>query len=382
MLEQFTISVFIPPAIAFLLVVLLIMPLRKAARISGIVDKPDARKQHGKEIPPVGGLIIFSIFMILGVVFGSVDLNKYWALYLGLIILLSTGALDDQFHVPAKIKMVFHVIAALVIALGGNVQAAYLGDLFGFGIVWTGFMSYPFTIIAIVLLINAMNLMDGMDGLVGGVSAVIFAWFMIAAIAMGWYNYAQVLALLIACICGFLVFNMRNPWRRKASLFLGDAGSMSIGLTIAWFAVLLARGPHTPIEPIAVAWIIGFPIFDTCAQFYRRVREGKHPFSPDRGHFHHHFIDAGIPVRYASILIIMIVAIMGGIGVGAIEMGIPPYILTGGWIALLFAHIYLSSRPERYVSIISKVFSRFIVSDRENALFQEKSNSCCVDKGL
>ena len=82
---------------------------------------------------------------------------------------------------------------------------------------------------------------------------------------------AAVLILLMACICGFLIFNMRNPWRRKASLFLGDAGSMSLGLVIAWFAVLLARGPESPLEPIAVAWIIGFPIFDTCAQFYRRV---------------------------------------------------------------------------------------------------------------
>ncbi len=380
MLEQFTISVFIPPAIAFLLVVLLIMPLRKAARISGMVDKPGGRKQHENEVPPVGGLIIFSIFMILGIVFDSINLNKYWALYAGLIILLASGAFDDKFHISAKIKMLIQILAAAVIAFGGNVQAAYLGDLFGFGVVWTGFMSYPFTIIAIVLLINAMNLMDGMDGLVGGVSAVIFTWFMVAAISMGWFDYAQVLALLIACICGFLVFNMRNPWRRKASLFLGDAGSMSIGLTIAWFAVLLARGPHAPIEPIAVAWIIGFPIFDTCAQFYRRVREGKHPFSPDRGHFHHHFIDAGIPVRYASILIVAIVAVMGGIGMGGIALGVPPYILTFGWVGLLLAHMILSRKPERYVRIIRRVFSRFIVSNN-NAPLQGKTIGGCVDKG-
>ena len=381
MLEQFTISVFIPPAIAFLLVVLLIMPLRKAARITGMVDKPGGRKQHENEVPPVGGLIIFSIFMILGVIFDIVNFNKYWALYAGLIILLTSGALDDKFHIAAKIKMVFHIVAAMVIAFGGNVQAAYLGDLFGFGVVWTGFMSYPLTIIAIVLLINAMNLMDGMDGLVGGVSAVIFTWFMVAAISMGWFDYAQVLALLIACICGFLVFNMRNPWRRKASLFLGDAGSMSIGLTIAWFAVLLARGPHAPIEPIAVAWIIGFPIFDTCAQFYRRVREGKHPFSPDRGHFHHHFIDAGIPVRYASILIIAIVAVMGGIGMGGIALGVPPYVLTLGWVGLLLTHMILSRKPERYVWIIRKVFSRFIASARNDTPLQGKPIGGCVDKG-
>ncbi len=356
MFEQFYISSFFVPIIAFLLVVTLVMPFRKLARIAGIVDKPDDRKQHGKAIPPIGGLVIFTVFMVWGVVSGAVDLHNYWALYMSLIVLLVSGAMDDQFHISAKIKFFIHIFAACLIAFMGNVQAAYMGDLFGFGMVWTGFMSYPFTIVAVVLLINAVNLMDGMDGLAGGVSAVIFLWMMVAAIIGGWLAYAQVLAVLVACITGFLVFNMRNPWRRSASLFLGDAGSMSLGLTIAWFAVLLARSPAAPIEPIAVAWIIGFPIFDTCAQFYRRVRAGRDPFSPDRGHFHHHFIDAGIPVRRASVIIIAIVAIMGGIGYGGVVIGIPPFVLTIGWVALLFIHIAISSKPERYVRII-KYFS-------------------------
>ncbi len=333
------------------------MPARKLARIFGIVDNPDNRKQHGKAIPPIGGLVIFTVFMIFGVFSGVIDLNKYWPLFVSLVILLSSGAIDDQFHIDAKIKFFIHILVACIIAFMGNVQAAYMGNLFGFGTVWTGFFSYPFTIIAIVLLINAMNLLDGMDGLAGGVSVVIFLWLLIAALFAGWFDYVSILALLIACIAGFLVFNMRNPWRRKASLFLGDAGSMSLGLCIAWFSVLLARSPETPIEPISVAWLIGFPIFDTCAQFYRRVRAGQDPFAPDRGHFHHHFIDAGVPVRSATIIIILIVAIMGAIGYGGIAIGVPPFVLTIAWVALLFIHITLSSKPERYVRIIKSFAS-------------------------
>ena len=165
---------YLPPIIAFVLVVLLVMPLRKLARLTGIVDTPGGRKRHQKAIPPIGGIIIFSVFMLWGVFSGVVDLHKYWALYVGLIILLMTGALDDQFYIPARIKLILQLVAAAVIAFGGNVQAAYLGNLFGMGVVWTSYMSYPFTLIAIVLLINAMNLMDGIDGLVGGVSAVVF----------------------------------------------------------------------------------------------------------------------------------------------------------------------------------------------------------------
>ncbi len=344
----------IHPIIAFVMVTLLVMPFRKLARIMGIVDKPDTRKKHQKEIPPIGGLIIFTAFMIYGLVSGIVDLSKYWPLYSSLVILLVSGALDDQFSLHAWLKFAIHIAAAGVIAFMGNVQAAYLGDLFGFGVVWTGIASYPFTIIAIVLLINAMNLMDGMDGVAGGVSGVIFIWFAIASYLAGWLAVAQVLVVLCACIAGFLVFNMRNPWRRQASLFLGDAGSMSLGLVIAWFAVHLARGPGTPLEPIAVAWIIGFPIFDTCAQFYRRVLDGKDPFAPDCHHFHHHLIAAGIPVKRATVIIIGLVTVMGGIGVGGIAIGLPPVMLTSAWIALFLAHILISRRPERYVGFIKR----------------------------
>ncbi len=351
------------PVFAFLLVVVLVMPFRKMARLIGIVDAPGGRKQHDKAIPPIGGLIIFTVFMAFGVISGVVNIQIYWPLYLALVVLLVSGAIDDQFSIHARLKFLIHIGVAALIAFMGNVQAAYLGDLFGFGVVWTGFMSYPFTIIAIVLLINAMNLLDGMDGLAGGVSVVMFGWFAIACFVAGAYAGAHVLILLIACICGFLVFNMRNPWRRKASLFLGDAGSMSLGLTIAWFSVLLARGPVSPIEPISVAWIIGFPIFDTCAQFFRRVCEGRDPFSPDRGHFHHHFIDAGIPVRRASVIIIAIVAIMGAIGYGGIALGLPPVVLTVGWVFLLVVHVALSKNPQTYVGIISSVARRFQAKD-------------------
>ncbi|MCK5374987.1 MAG: undecaprenyl/decaprenyl-phosphate alpha-N-acetylglucosaminyl 1-phosphate transferase [Alphaproteobacteria bacterium] len=353
-------SAFLAPVIAFLFVVLLIMPLRKLARFSGIVDEPGGRKRHQKAIPPIGGIIIFSVFMLLGVFSDIVDLQKYWALYVGLIILLVSGAIDDQSSLPAILKLILQLSAASVIVFCGDVQAAYLGDLFGFGVVWTGFLSYPFTLIAVVLLINAINLTDGIDGLAGGISTVFLAFFTLAAINAGWYNQAQVLSLLIASILGFLIFNMRNPWRRKASLFLGDAGSTSLGLVIAWFAVHLAEGPSTPLEPIVVAWIIGFPVFDTCAQFYRRLCNGQDPFSPDRKHFHHHFINAGIPVCYATPFIMLIIALMGGIGYGAYALGVPEIVLTLGWIMLFILHIFMSQRPARYVYILRKCFAPFI----------------------
>jgi len=337
---------------AFLAVVALTLPVRKVARLSGIVDVPEGRKQHAKEIPPVGGLVLFTVFMLVGVWSGITDLSDYSALYVGLIMLLVSGAIDDQSHIRASLKFIIHIFVACFVVFLGGVQATYLGDLFGFGAVALGGFAPLFSIAAVVLLVNAMNFVDGMDGLAAGMSSVMFIWFAIGAVAAGLAGHVQFLMLLLACISGFLVFNMRNPWRRKASLFLGDAGSLSLGLVIAWFAVHLAGTPAAPFEPITVAWIIGFPIFDICAQFYRRVSEGKHPFTPDRGHFHHCFIDAGVSVRYATPIIMGIVAVMGAIGYGGVLLGLSTVVLTVTWVGLLFGHMTLARNPRNYVRFI------------------------------
>lgn len=363
-------SLLVDPMIVFCLVVLFIMPLRKIACLLGLVDTPDARKQHGKAIPPVGGLILFSIFMLYGIFADVISLQEYWPLLISLIVLLVSGAIDDQMPIPARIKLFIHLSAAIFIVLVGGMQTAYLGNLFGLGDIGTDFMSIPFSIIAVVLLINAINLMDGMDGLAGGASVVMFGWFACGAYFAGWHDMAGVLFLLMASIGGFLVFNMRNPLRRKASLFLGDAGSLSLGLTIAWFGIALAQKPSVPIEPIAVAWIMGFPIFDICAQFFRRVCNGRNPFAPDRGHFHHHFIEAGVPVIYATPIILMIMFLMGAFGYISIWLGVPQVILTVTWIAAFFGHIYMSFKPERYVRLIGFFY------ERRQAVIEG-----CVDKG-
>lgn len=342
------------PLLAFLIVVLAAMPARKLAKWAELMDHPGGRKAHVKPIPPIGGLVIFPLFLAGMSVLGA-PLAVYWPLYIGIIILLVTGALDDRFSLPWWVKFGTHITVAGLLIVFGNCQVAYLGDLFGFGVVWASILSYPFSFIAIVLLINALNLMDGLDGLAGGMSFVMFFWMMLAALIAGAIDKAVLLSLMMGCIAGFLYFNMRNPWRRQASIFLGDAGSMCLGLTLGWFAIQLARGPGLPLEPIAVAWIIGLPIFDACAQFYRRLRAGVDPFAPDRHHLHHHLIAAGFTVSQATVFIMTVVFVMGGIGYGGLKIGVPQIILTLFWVCVLLGHIGLSYRPERYVAVLSRL---------------------------
>ena len=278
----------IAPILAFLGVVALIPLAKPFAKSVGLVDTPGGRKVHEGEIPLVGGLVIFLVFMIVSAFLGVVN-DESWPLFAAITLLLLVGGLDDMHQMHPWVKFFAQIAAACLVVLPGHALIKDLGDLFGLGPVYLGFMAIPFSLAAVTLLINAMNLMDGLDGLTAGKSTVILGWLMVAAYLGGNVQALYTMAVLVAALVGFLMFNMRHPLRKKASLFLGDAGSMTLGLTIGWYAILLAKSPGGVIEPIAVAWVLALPIMDTCAQFYRRIRAGRHPFSPDRGHFHHHF---------------------------------------------------------------------------------------------
>ncbi|MFP4313982.1 MAG: MraY family glycosyltransferase [Alphaproteobacteria bacterium] len=344
----------LPPIIAFAAVLLCVPVARELGIALGLTDKPGGRKNHDEEVPLVGGLVIFPVFMICGM-FAGFDIVAYLPLYLGLTMILITGALDDRFHISAWVRFFIQFLAAGLIVIVGDARLYHLGNLFGFGNLGLDFMSIPFSIIAVVLFVNAINLMDGLDGLAAGKSAVVLGWLMLACAFAGQWPPFFAMAVLMGCILGFLFYNMRHPLRSRASIFLGDAGSLSLGLVLAWYCIGLAREPDPVVVPITIAWIIALPVIDACGQFYRRVKEGRHPFDADRGHFHHHFVHAGIPVGRSTVLILAWGVALGAIGYFGIHYGLPQYVLTIGWIILLFSHMALSYKPQRFIRLLSRL---------------------------
>ncbi len=334
--------------------VLILMPFaRRFAISSGFVDEPGGRKTHKDPVPPIGGLIIFPSFMIVSLCIGVV-LEKIWPFFLGLSILLIVGGLDDRYHISAWKKFSAQIFVSFLVVLTGGAHLHHLGDLFGFGTFYLGFASIIFSVAAVALLINAINLMDGLDGLAGGKSLVVLFWIIIAYAGAGHIERLLSLLPLFGALLGFLFYNMRHPLRERASVFLGDAGSLCLGLSLAWFCIGSATPPDPVLAPISVAWILALPIIDTCAQFYRRVKEGRHPFSPDRGHFHHHFVHAGLPMGRSTAIILLLGMVFGTIGYFAIKIGVPEFILTFVWITLLFSHMGISRDPRRYTNIVAK----------------------------
>jgi UDP-GlcNAc:undecaprenyl-phosphate GlcNAc-1-phosphate transferase len=336
--------------ISFLAVLAAIPLLCSLASKMGFFDQPGGRKRHERAIPPVGGLAIFPVFIVI-VMLTGVNSSEAW-FFAALILLLVTGVVDDGYSLPAWLKLAFQIIAAFLLVVPGNLRIYELGDLFGSGPLWTGWMVIPFSIISVVLMINAVNLIDGLDGLAGGLGLIIVVWLGICSFNAGSLDGESHTVVLAGALAGFLVYNLRHRFRKRASVFLGNSGSLALGLTLAWLTIGLSQGEEAVIRPISVAWLLALPIYDICGQFARRISLGRHPFDPDRHHFHHHFLYAGLSDGQATAVILGISFVMGLVGVAGIWIGIPEYYLTYIWILLLLIHIYLSMRPLRYLELL------------------------------
>jgi UDP-GlcNAc:undecaprenyl-phosphate GlcNAc-1-phosphate transferase len=336
--------------ISFLAVLAAIPLLCSLASKMEFFDRPGGRKRHERAIPPVGGLAVFPVLIIM-LSLSGVNSSEAW-FFAALILLLVTGGVDDGYPLPAWLKLAVQIIAAFLLVVPGGLRIYELGDLFGSGLLWTGWMAIPFSIISVVLMINAINLIDGLDGLAGGLGLIIVAWLGICSFNAGSLDGESRTVVLAGALAGFLVYNLRHRFRKRASVFLGNSGSLALGLTLAWLTIGLSQGEGAVIRPISVAWLLALPIYDICGQFARRISLGRHPFDPDRHHFHHHFLYAGLSDGQATAVILGISFFMGLVGVGGIWIGIPEYYLTYIWILLLLIHIYLSMRPLRYLELL------------------------------
>ena len=340
----------------FVATLALIPPTRHFAIKLGYVDEPGGRKIHHAPVPPIGGFIIFTLFLALNAIIFTLT-PALLSLYAALTLLLITGLIDDKRPVPALLKFIIHFVAAGIIVFGGGAQLNNMGNMLGFGDWHLGWFFAPiFSIACVVYLINAVNMMDGLDGLAGGKSLMILFWLMLAAHISGHSAAMLHIGIIAAALAGFLFYNMRHPLRDKACIFLGDTGSMGLGLIIAWFCIHISQGENAPLTPISIAWIIALPIIDAFGLFAMRIYEGRHPFSPDLRHFHHHFIHAGFPGGDTTLLIITLGAGLGAVGFAASIFNWPEPLMTALWVVLWLGHAVLVIKSHHFIRFLEKLF--------------------------
>ncbi len=318
---------------------------RVAARV-GLVDTPGRRKRHKGAIPLIGGPAIF-VGLVLASLFTVDTLYPYRALFAGLAVLLIAGLLDDMNDLTPRQKFAAQLVAGLIMVAWGHTTVVNLGDLFGLGHVSLPSWEVPFTLIALLGLINAINMADGADGLAAGLSLVAFFFLALGALLAGKLVSFQLLSTVIAVVAAFWLVNMRFPWQPHARAFLGDSGSMVLGMLLTWFSIEVARGGYSP-APISAVWFLAVPLLDMGVIIGRRLGRGQSPFRAGRDHLHHVLIAAGLAPGTAVLLIHAIALALAAVAFLAWRAGVPDFVMFYGFLILLLGS-YLASWGWRYV---------------------------------
>jgi len=276
--------------------------LYRYAEVLGLVDRPNERKKHIGNIPVIGGLCAFC-GVLAGVLVAGQEYPFASYVLATAAVLVLVGAIDDRMELGVLPRLLIQTAAVLTVVVCTGVHIHTLGHLFGVEME-LGVFGIPLTLIAVIGLMNAFNMMDGIDGLAGALTIVSVATITAYEGSLRWQNLTLPL-LMAAALLPYLAVNLGLIGRK---IFLGDAGSVMVGYVLAWTLIKLSQGNPTHLSTIDVLWCVALPVLDTLAVMVRRLREGKSPFKPDRGHIHHLLLNAGLTPR-ATLAALVILAV-------------------------------------------------------------------------
>ncbi len=350
----------------WLIALALTLAVERWCNAHGWLDHPNGRKNHRRPVPMLGGVAVFGA-MVLGIALiapfsgpmraGLFGDGSLLALGLGVAAVLALGMYDDRKDLRASLKLAAQVvIAAGTWFLGFRCGAVELP--FGWMISAGAVPSFLVTVAWIVVVTNAFNLIDGLDGLAAGVG--ILATLTVFVLAAG--NEATVPIVgalaLAGALSGFLRYNIP-----PARIFLGDAGAMSIGYTIAVLSLASYQKAPTAVVLIVPLLALGLPLLDTIVAVVRRTgehlqeqgRRGFHPirvsravFRADHGHIHHLLVRLGWSVRRVLFSLYVLSAGLGLLGLWT--RNVSSDLRWAIWLCLLLAGVLALRIIERSVA--------------------------------
>lgn len=277
---------------------------RIAFKINAI-DHPQSGHVHEKEMPTMGGVAIFVPFYLSLFFLLPVPRSQLLPIFIGSLVVLLTGMLDDWFDLPPIVKVIGILIGACFLYFMGDIALETMTFPF-VGIVEFHSWDLPFTLLWILGFSNAMNLIDGLDGLASGVS-------MIALTTMGIIGFffltieevsvSVMIFVLVAAIAGFWPYNFQ-----PASIFLGDTGALFLGFMVGVFSLQGLKNA-TLISLILPIVILGIPITDTLFAIIRRKLNRQSFKVRDKHHIHHRLMSLGLSHRQTVLAIYCVSAI-------------------------------------------------------------------------
>jgi len=337
--------------VAYFSTIFVIPKLAAIAQSIGLIDRPDRRKMHREPRPLVGG-----IGFVIAATFSSmlfVQLQGFRGYFLGLAVLLFIGFLDDFRQLGARSKFLAQIGAGMMMIYFSKARLVSFGDLLGCGDIVLPDVSvviWVVTIFCLVGVINAINLIDGLDGLAGGVAFIAFLFLGLHASLAG----SQVFMLLNFAFAGAVLGFLRFNWT-PSRVFMGDAGSLCLGFSLGFMAIVMSQGEERVMPPVAALLILAVPITDTLTVMGKRIVRGRSPFQADRSHFHHILMRYGLGKERTVQIILFICVVMSGLTLLIPIYAVPEWVLFTVYLGYLAAYIAVSLF---IVSIMKLTFKR------------------------
>lgn len=291
-----------------------------------LFDEPDERKIHKGVVPRLGGIafmpaIFFSLMSVVGfnMLYDNVEVSRAFAdnslqacfVSCSLMMMFLVGIADDLIGVKYSAKFVVQILAAMFIIASG----VWINNLHGFcglhelhpavGIV--------LTVLVIVFIVNAVNLIDGIDGLASGLSGIALLFYGVIFYIVKDYFYSLLSFAVLGTLVPFFYYNVFGNAVSRKKIFMGDTGSLTIGIVLAFLSIKMSRmadaNNDLHLNPIVMAFSpLIVPCFDVLRVYFHRIIRRRNPFLPDKCHIHHKILALGIPQRVTMILILIVSA--------------------------------------------------------------------------
>ena len=316
------ISLFLCLVLSFIFSLIILPQIMNISKLKRLYDIPNSRKSHKEKIPRLGGIAFFpSIVLAMSLVVGyryliAFPMNEqltghilleFLFLSAGCLFLFMVGVEDDLIGVRYRKKFITQFLVASLLPISGF----YLTNLYGlFGLYeLPAYVGVPLSILLIVFITNAVNLIDGIDGLAGGGSTfsfVVIGWMFFQK---GLWLYSMLAFSAAGCLIPFLYFNIWGRASKGTKMFMGDAGSLSLGFLLS-FLIIKFPAYISETEPDVKNLVIPFtllfiPMFDACRVMVVRAIHHRPLFLADRNHLHHKCLAAGLTHLQATELVLV-----------------------------------------------------------------------------
>lgn len=329
------IAVAFAAAMSFITVNWVYFKILKIAKDKNLTDNPDARKLQKDPVPVMGGIAVFA-GVVAGIMSGLVVqhtaaipiIPRLLPIVCGMVIMLYTGAMDDILGLSPMSRIVIEILTLAGLIFGsGNCIDTFHG-MWGIGS-FSWWLAVPLTVFAGVGIINAINMIDGVNGLSSGLCITCCLFFGATFLKMGDLSNSVLAFSMAAALLPFL---LHNVFGLKSRMFIGDAGTMVMGVLMSWF-VMNTLSSNAPVQSVQdttclnmialTLAILSVPVFDTLRVMSMRIAHGCSPFHPDKTHLHHVFVGIGIShsitalsiiILNVAVILILFVAVASGAG--------------------------------------------------------------------